>query len=116
MSDQHENCQKETIVHQLVKVRADVNIQPHVKHGRPKVFFVDTDIKQDHDCDEWKKDYNTQKECVKDKCKCAFTVTQLLCIEIPIAFDVDVDVDQGTVECCKPDLGPCKHPCNELGN
>lgn len=114
MSDPNKKCEKDILVHQLVKAQADVNIEPHVRHGMPKIYFIDTDIVPHCECEDCHKPVcETEKKPPMPGDKCCFTVTQVLCVEIPIIFDVDVDVDEGKIRCCKPDLGPCKPPCRE---
>lgn len=106
------NDDNEAIVHQLVKVQAQVVITPLVKHGTPKVYCVAADFNQDCNCDIYRGDCCN----IRRNGECGFTLTQILCIEIPISFDVDVDVN-GRISCCgKADLGPCctppKKPCS----
>lgn len=105
------NDDNEAIVHQLVKVQAQVVITPLVKHGTPTVYCIAADLNQDCNCDRYRGDCCN----IRRNGECSFTLTQVLCIEIPIAFDVDVDVN-GKIACCgKADLGPCcippKKPC-----
>ncbi|HNS79656.1 MAG TPA: hypothetical protein PKM17_13495 [Syntrophorhabdus sp.] len=103
MEDKHINCE-ETIVHQMVKVQAQVSVEPYIKCGRSKVYCIDSHIRPDCECDEIKE----PERCDK---KCTFTLTQVICVEIPIAIGVDVDVDPGIVRCGTPDFGPCKSLC-----
>lgn len=99
--DECTDCDKEEIVHQFLEVQAQVTVTPLVNHGTPKAYCVDSDIKQDGNWD-----------CVwrpgRRRDKCTFTLSKVICVEIPITFDVDVDVDQGITRCCEPDFGPCK--------
>lgn len=106
MSDQHTKCDKENLVHQLLKVQAEVTITPLVTHGPPKVCCIDSEIKPDFDCDKW-------TELKEANGKCSFTLTQIFCVEIPIELDVDVAIDKGIIGCGKPDFGPCKTPCKK---
>lgn len=103
MEDKHTDCE-ETIVHQLVKVQAQVTVDPHVKCGKSKVYCIDSHIKPGCECDDI---------IEHDRCgdKCTFTLTQLFCVEIPVAIGVDVDVDSGIVHCGIPDFGPCNPLC-----
>lgn len=114
MSDQYTNYNKETIVHQLLKVQAQVTVTPTIKEGKPIIYCVKSDIKPGIDCDERKNAYYQKwKEPARVDNKCTFTLTQLLCVQIPISMDVGVDVDQGIVHCDTPQLGPCKFPHKE---
>lgn len=106
------NDDNEAVVHQLVKVQAQVVITPLVKHGTPTVYCIAADLNQDCICDRYRGDCCN----IRRNGECSFTLTQVLCIEIPIAFDVDVDVN-GKIACCgKADLGPCcippRKPCD----
>ncbi len=100
---EHSNC--EALVHQLLEVEAHVTITPLIKHGKPIISCVESDIQP---CCDSEKEKEEKSETAARKC--TFTVTQLICVEIPIAFDVEVDVDQGIATCCTPDFGPCKTP------
>ncbi len=114
MSDKNTNCCKETIVHQLLKVQAQVTITPIIKSGRPSVRCINTEIRPGSNCAERRKVcYQRRRESDCSPGKCTFTVDQILCVEIPISIDLDVDVDSGIVCCGRPELGPCKHPHQE---
>lgn len=115
MSDQNTDCGKEAIIHQLLKVQAQVTVTPIIKDGRPRVYCIDSDIRPACDDDEDRRAYyQRRRESEDSDGKCTFTVTQVLCVEIPISVDVDVDVDQGIVRCGRPEFGPCEHPRKEL--
>lgn len=99
MLDQFNSCDKENIVHQLLKVQAQVSVTPIVKHGKHKVYCLDSCIKPNSDCCNDGPDHN-----------CNFTLTQIICVEIPICFDADVDIKKGILCCGKPYVKPdCKH-------
>jgi hypothetical protein len=98
---EHSRC--DTIVHQLLELEAKVTLTPHIKNGKPKIFCIDSEIQP---CCESEKEDGEKLELAAKKC--CFTVSQVICVEIPISFDVDVDVDKGIVNCCKPDFGPCE--------
>lgn len=105
MLDQFDSCDKQNIVHQLVKVQAQVKVTPVVKHGIPKVYCVDASMKpgcnRDFDC----------SCCGSD---CNFTLIQTICVEIPICFDADVDIKKGILCCGDPDIKPdCVHDCRD---
>ncbi|MGI6678811.1 MAG: hypothetical protein ACOX2Q_07065 [Dehalobacterium sp.] len=112
MSGHYPRCDKETIVHQLVEVEARVTVLPLVRPGKPKVFCIDSYIREDCATDEEKRkdyyeSYDSRKRCGKEKQFCTFTVTQVICVEIPITIGADVDVDSGIARCGIADIGPC---------
>ncbi|NLB41823.1 MAG: hypothetical protein GX815_06090 [Clostridiales bacterium] len=112
MSNQYPDCSKETIVSQIVKAQAQITVNPIVKHGRPKVYCLESNIRP---CKQSKKvNYWTPPEdrCKKPSNNCTFTLTQLLCVEIPIEFGVDVDVNTGITRCGTAKIGPCEPRCN----
>lgn len=49
MSDCHKGCPDHTaceaVVHQLLEVEAQITVTPLIKHGEPKVFCLETEIK-----------------------------------------------------------------------
>jgi hypothetical protein len=97
---EHFNC--DAIVHQLLEVEAQVTVKPLIKHGKPMVYCVDTEIQTDRNCKEEEEENGSDKS---DKCK--FTVTQVICVEIPLSFSVDVDINDGRIDCSVPEVGPC---------
>lgn len=101
-------CEKNTIVHQLVEVEAEITIKPIVKHGKPKVSCYEADVHSSNssNCGKCKR---KEKSCGK----CTYSVSQIICVEIPVNFDVEVDVDKGITKCGKPHIGPCDDECNE---
>lgn len=103
MSKQKINCCKDTIIHQLLNVQAQVTVTPDIDAGKPKVFCVDSKIKPNCHYDKKKKSD-----------KCTFTISQALCVEIPFSIDIDVDVDEGIICCGNPELGPCKQYYREI--
>ena len=50
MLDQINSCNKEKFLNQLLKVQAQIKVTPVVKHGKPRVYFIDSNIKQRPDC------------------------------------------------------------------
>lgn len=124
MPDECNNCENEKIISQLLKVQAEIIVTPLVDHGRPKVFCIDSCIKQnsdcccerernfcfdkccDCDCDDRDRDFDCDKtwRTGKSRNKYNYTVTQIICVEIPVSIDVDVDVDDDGIVCCKPDI------------
>jgi len=100
--DQINSCGEE-IVHQFLEVEAQVTITPLVRHGRPKVTCLGSELKKD-DCN-WG---TSCRSCRKDEC--TYTLRQVLCVEIPITLGVDVDVDEGITHCGRPEFGPCNKP------
>lgn len=108
MSKKNSNCIEQTVVNQLIRAQAQVTIKPVIKQGKPKVYCLDSDIKPNYVREESPEAYYPPlKECTKPSNKCTFTLTQLLCVEVPINIDVDVDVDEGIIQCGRPRLGPC---------
>lgn len=111
MVDKYNEC--DTIVHQFLKLQAQVNSTPRIKHGKPKVCCFYSNLKPDCTCTEDSEYTESETQAITDKCgnNCSFTLTQLFCVQIPIAFDVDVDIDEGIVRCSKPAFGACKPKC-----
>lgn len=114
MLDQFDYCDKENIIHQLIKVQAQVKVTPLVKHGVPKIHCIKSCIKLHSDCPDDEcdcPDYDWDCDCTEESDHdCNFTLTQIICVEVPISFDVDVDVKKGILCCGKPDIKPdCKH-------
>ena len=105
MSDCYDKCDKETIIHQLLKVQAQVSVEPLVEHGPPKVQCIRSSVRPGRFC-------NSKKYPLMPNDKCTYILTQVICVEIPIKLDVDVDIDQGIVCCGTPEFGPCEPPCN----
>ena len=106
MSYPNNDCCTETLIHQMVKVQAQVTVTPLVKHGKPKVYCIETYFKSPDNCNVYKGDCRRTR-CKSENCDGTFNVTQVFCIEIPISFDVDVDVDKGILCCDDPEFGPC---------
>lgn len=126
MLDQFNSCDKEKIVHQLIKVQAQVKVTPLIKHGIPKVHCIASCIKPhsghtncEYDCGgcNYDYDYDCDSSDASDH-NCYFTLTQIICVEVPISFGVDVDVKKGILCCGKPDIKPdCIHDCkNDLNH
>jgi len=113
MSDKYNECDKDSIIHQFLKLQAQVTSTPHVKHGKPKISCFYSNLKPDCKCPECAEDTEAETQGFTNKCgnNCAFTLTQLICVQIPIAFDVDVDINEEVVCCGKPAFGPCKPQC-----
>lgn len=130
MLEKHISCPKETVVNQLIRTQARVTIRPIVKHGRPRIHCLGSDVKPSYDWDknpklrftpdDWEIDseslHLSPAECDRPENKCSFILTQLLCVEIPIEFDADVDVNGGIVHCSEPNIGPCKPKPMELND
>ena len=89
-------CPEEKVIRQLVKIQTEATITPHLKPIKPKIYCVDA---RECNCNSCCKSCNSKCNWNKSKGKCTSTITQVLCIEIPISFDVDVDVSQGAI-CC----------------
>jgi hypothetical protein len=116
---EHHKC--DTIVHQFLEVEADITVKPIIKHGRPMVSCIESDFKPSCKYERGRTNYPGNREQENCGGKCTFTVTQVICVEIPISFEVDVDVDEGIVHCGRPEFGPCpnpskKWPCNDRRN
>jgi hypothetical protein len=104
MPDQFDSCDKEKMIHQLVKVQAQVKVAPHVRHGIPKVHCIDTRIKPRFDSCNGEENDCDPACCTHNNCD--FTLTQLICVEIPISFGVDVDIKKGILCCGVPHIKP----------
>lgn len=108
------NCEK--VVHQCLEVQARVSVAPTVKPGRPSVLCIASEFSSPGDrCELCRACCHTRKGPERTCCS-TFTVTQLLCIEIPLVFDVDVDIDGGIVHCGKPQIGPCQPSLKRPGD
>ena len=133
MLDQTNSCEKENILRQLLKVQAQIKVSPIVRHGKPKVYCIDSCLKPcsyrcdrerdlcnfdccdlDHYCDCC--DFDPDCDCCSgsDCCgsddQCNYTLTQIICVEIPISFDADVDIKEGILCCGKPAVLPDLRP------
>lgn len=124
MPNQYNKCDKENTIEQLIKVQAQITVTPLVEHGNPKVYCIDSCIKPISDCCNQQccncnyydcncYDYcdrnpnqNTTCESGKSKTKCNYTLTQIICVEIPISIDADVDIKEGIVCCDRPNAKP----------
>lgn len=129
MLNQCNQCDKQNVIRQLVKVEAQVTVTPLVEHGAPKVYCTNSCINPNFDygnpeCDScnycdcfnhesynsaccyWDPNYNTTSECDRLKHKYNYTLTQVICIEIPIFIDAEVDIKEGIACCDKPDIFP----------
>lgn len=129
MPYKYKKCNKENIISQLVKVQAQVTVTPLVAYGKPKVCCIHSSLTPnsgypceccDHnsyeynsncnsmDCNfvEWDAEYNETCELGSSGSKCNFTLTQVICIEIPISIDADVNVKEGIACCDKHDVKP----------
>ena len=111
MSNQYPDCSEETIVSQLKKAQAQISINPIVNHGQPRVYCLESNIRPGVEAKRPNYWTPPQDRCGKPSTKCTFTLTQLLCVEIPIEFDVDVKVDKGIARCGTAKIGPCEPPC-----
>ncbi|MGI6751653.1 MAG: hypothetical protein ACOX4U_03430 [Anaerovoracaceae bacterium] len=108
MSILNTNCEKQTIINQLFKVQANVTITPEIKGGIPKIVCHGSEVKPSRDCDENNlSNYRWGKKIDIDN-KCTFTLTQIICAEIPLSIDVNVDVNSGVVDCHMPNIGQCR--------
>jgi len=101
--DQDDKCDKDNIIRQLLKVQAQITVTPLVTHGNPNVYCLDSCIKPNTNHYDNKYDCDTTWEsgC---RPKCNFTLTQVVCVEIPISIDVDVDIKKGIVCCGRPEI------------
>lgn len=121
MTDHDNSCDKENTIHQLLKVQAHVKVKPLVKHGIPKVYCIDSCIKphlgHGHDSSNGFEgcDYDHNNGCTRESDhNCNFTLTQLICVEIPISFGADVDIKKGITCCGNPDINSdCMHDFKE---
>jgi len=122
----YKKCNKENIISQFVKVQAQVTVTPLVAYGKPKVCCINSSItpnpceccdynSYENDCNcnsmdcnfyDWNTNYDETCESGKSETKCNFTLTQVICIEIPISIDADVNVKEGIACCGKHDVKP----------
>ncbi|MHC1723951.1 MAG: hypothetical protein AB9836_12195 [Aminipila sp.] len=125
MPDQFNVCNKENLIKQLLEVQAEVTVTPLVEHGNPKVYCLESSIKPNsyccnykcHNCNycnccsyEWyncKDNQNiTPWECGDLRQQYNYTLTQVICVEIPLSIDADVNIKEGIVSCGRPDVKP----------
>ncbi|NLJ57942.1 MAG: hypothetical protein GX339_03750 [Tissierellia bacterium] len=104
MDNQYNKCEKENLIRQLVEVQAQVSVIPHVRHGTPEVSCLDCCIKPNLNCCE--KDYYDCGCCDWEyrRHKFNYTLTQLICLEIPIWIDADVEIKEGISGYGKPKI------------
>lgn len=98
----YSDCEKEALVHQLVRVDARVTVKPILNHGEPSVSCVSSEVRSGGGCDDGR--YDRVEGCSD---RCTFYVTQIMCVEIPIRFGVEVDIDNNRIRCGTPEFGPC---------
>ncbi|MDD2190541.1 MAG: hypothetical protein PHS11_06725 [Eubacteriales bacterium] len=104
MHDQNNECGRENIIRQLLKVQAQVTVAPFVKCGETNVYCVDSHIKPNRNCKNKKYGCDTFWESGCTRNECNFTLTQIIGIEIPISFDAKVEIKEGIVCCGRPEL------------
>ena len=82
----HSNCACERVINKDIEISTPVSASPIVKVGKIK------------------------RECCKPQiCHvrgCEFVIKQIICVEIPICYDVDVDIGDSYTDCvpdCDPD-------------
>ncbi|RDI45609.1 hypothetical protein [Falsibacillus pallidus] len=106
-----------SIVHQNVCVEALVTIKPRVTIGdRVKIKCGKTHISKNHNDPHssqsgpktMRKATSYDLNCHHED-DCTFSVSQELCIAIPLVFSADAFVKPDKVACDKPGLGPCSH-------
>ncbi|MEA4987348.1 MAG: hypothetical protein VB095_04765 [Anaerovorax sp.] len=126
MSDQYTNCEK--MIRQLLEVQAQITVKPLVEYGKPNVYCVDSSITPnpdccncdcnssvdncydcdcnycDCDCYDWGSNYNAVWESERSRHQCNYTLTQVICVEIPIYIEADVEIDEGIVCCDSPEI------------
>lgn len=103
MHEQNDKC-KENIIRELLKVQAQITVTPLVRHGEPKVFCIDSCIKPNKRCPDHGYGCDTFWESGCSRNRCNFTLTQVICVEIPISFDAEVDIKEGIVCCGRPEI------------
>jgi len=117
LSDRYNINDNDTIINQLVKVQAQVTVAPLVKYGKPKIYCID--IKPVSSCNldkYWKIICPECRALEKSGGKCSSTFTQVLCIEIPFAFEVVVDIDNSVICCGETDCEIKTHTTKPLEN
>lgn len=58
------------------------------------------------DCCDRNPNQDTTCESGRSKTKCNYTLTQIICVEIPISIDADIDIKEGIVCCDRPNAKP----------
>ncbi len=114
MSKQHVQCLEEVVVSQLIKTQTKVSLEPTVNEGVPRVCCLDSSIRPIRSYNE-RQDASSfaTAECVEPGHKCAFILTQLLCVEIPIDYGVNVEIEKRPVQCSRPWVGLCESRSGE---
>lgn len=82
-----------TIVHETVCVEADVTITPNVEVGQIQSFCVDGPM---------------IGACPGTPSRvCTFTVSQRICVQVPLTFSATATAVPSGIVCGTPDVGPC---------
>lgn len=91
--EKEEGC--EEVFFQKAKVCVPVKVTPFATPGEIKVKCCNRPI------------ISNNKMCPSGDTSCMFTVTQELCIKIPITFGADVETGKATVQCKEVTKEPC---------
>jgi hypothetical protein len=82
-----ESCS--SIFYQKETVCVPVYVKPYATPGEAKAFCCSTPAVSN----------SRESICNGNQTSCSFTVTQDLCIEIPIAFGAEIETGSASVEC-----------------
>lgn len=92
LQDEAEVCQR--IVHETVCVQGNVTITPSIVSGTITSFCLGNP---------------TFQSCTGDlKRKCVFTVSQNICVEIPLTFSANAEAAANGIVCGDPEIGVCQ--------
>jgi len=84
-----------TVVHETVSVQAEVTITPKVVVGEVTSYCVGNPI---------------IGTCPLDPCpaeKCTFSVSQNICVQVPMTFSAKAEAREAGIVCSTPTAGPC---------
>jgi hypothetical protein len=84
----------ETTVHETVCVQGTVTITPSVTSGESTSFCIGNPI---------------IGRCIGElQESCSFTVSQNICVQIPLTFSATASAVEDGIVCSDPDIGPCE--------
>ena len=88
-----ESC--ESTFYQKETVCVPVTVSPFAHPGTARTICCDDPV------------IHTGPQCPGSKTSCTFTVTQSLCIQIPIAFGAVIETGEASVQCGEASETPC---------
>lgn len=89
------NTKCPTTVNETVCIQADVTIKPNVEVGEIKSFCVGSAV-----IGECEGEVSPTEECT-------FTVSQKICVEVPLVFSATAKAEPSGIVCGEPEVGSC---------